>query len=198
VAVQQKQKDAAKSDVQQTSNPKPDTNIHPIQNGYKEFHWGESIKTVRSKAAPTHQGEFNGIMAILYTYYFQNGRFSLNEAIPSKELYSSRYQLDAYLTEDSDMEFAFQNRRLFSVTVYFTNQPSSITSDLEQKFGSVASQFLQRGAITSEIKAWFSDPDRIVLYENNGNPSWESVTYIDKSFYDAFVNNLRSIRLHKQ
>ena len=191
--VQQQQDNPQKSDSLQTNAADPDTNLHPIEKGYKEFHWGESIQTVRSKAGSLNEDALGGqgVSAILYAYYFQYGRYSPDQIYPERQLYSKSYRYDNYSTKDKLTEFSFQNKKLLSVTISFGSQLSSMIGELEQKYGSVDSQFLLYGGAKIEFKAWFSNSDRIIVYQCY-DASNESITYSDKSFYDAFVNSLQA------
>jgi hypothetical protein len=161
------------------------------QNGYKEFNWGDDIKTVKGKALPLHKESWDLVRGLQVAYYIQNGNLGSDEQL-ADPLEKAKGKLEYYLTKDKDMTFTFFNGKLVAVKIVFYNERVKVIDDLQKKYGVCASKFMTYGSLTIELKAWFTSPSRVIAYEYDDDWKTETVSYIAQNFYEEFAGKLKA------
>lgn len=85
-------------------------------------------------------------------------------------------------------QFAFLEGKLFAVSISFdTENP---LPSLEQKYGTTPAHGMQTGAIRYDVRAWFADKNRVIIYMRWLSEGVEVVTYVDSTLYNNVAAQL--------
>lgn len=183
----------------------PNLPIASSVSGYKDFKWGEDAKSVR-KRIPNFDEKYVVLGSEgpdLTAPYFYETDFR-RDPIYSLHLLEGRFSSYWGILEPT---FYFLDRKLVAVEI----RPggATIVDDLESKHGYVPSKSYESFGERREIKAWFNDPGRIIVYEkvSRDKPadpqssitftSAESVIYLDPDLYKRACAECEKERIRK-
>jgi hypothetical protein len=150
--------------------------------GYKDFAWGDSIVSVKSRVPDlkdTSSSDIGNAMAVAFRV--QYGRL-YDMRMPSP-LTRVGGNVVAFHSQTTDMSFAFLQGKLFAVAVHF--QDENPLTNLEKKYGSATpiawTMVINGWKWISRV--WFESKDRIIIHDHNEEERWDIVTYLDSAVY---------------
>ena len=170
------------------------------QGGYKQFKWGESIKSVNAKDSLLDTTQHTNYMfswGIGYAYYHETG---YDGFIDTRYFFSDvrriiEEKMDSIVSiryKDYDA-FIFADNKLFAVKILNIGLlPRMCAEVLDKKYYNVGWKFHRDSMGFHRIKTWFVDPELIVVLK--GGDASCILYYIDKRIYDLISREFDEVR----